>query len=123
MTSNAVMTQNKDTGGPARTGRAGSQEAAGERNTAVLPPVDIFEDDAGFTVMADLPGVSKERLNVRVDGDSLVIEGAAESPVAGEMAMPYRSVTSASVSMPGDSWPRSARAVITSGHTVPSGAS
>jgi HSP20 family protein len=89
MNTNAVMTQDKDTGGMSQTGRAGPQEPAGERSTAVLPPVDIFEDDAGFTVMADLPGVSKERLNVRVDGDSLVIEGAAESPVAGEMAMLY----------------------------------
>lgn len=81
MTNNAVTTRNTGTGGP--------QEAAVERSTAVLPPVDIFEDDAGFTVMADLPGVSKERLKVRVDGDSLVIEGAAESPVAGDMAMIY----------------------------------
>ena len=57
----------------------------GQRNTAVLPPVDIFEDDTGFTLMADLPGVSRERLTVHVDGDSLVIEGAAEAPAGGEV--------------------------------------
>jgi hypothetical protein len=49
MNTNAVMTQDKDTGGMSQTGRAGPQEPAGERSTAVLPPVDIFEDDAGFT--------------------------------------------------------------------------
>ena len=47
------------------------------RQTQVVPPVDIFEDDAGITVMADLPGVSREQLGVRVDGDSLIIEATA----------------------------------------------
>jgi HSP20 family molecular chaperone IbpA len=41
----------------------------------LLPPVDIVEDDAGITVYADLPGVPKEKLNVRADGESLTIEG------------------------------------------------
>jgi HSP20 family protein len=94
MNSDTVLTQTKSSSGLARTGRgtAGSPEPAGESSTAVLPPVDIFEDDAGFTVMADLPGVSKERLNVRVDGDSLVIEGAADAPVGGDMALVYGEV-------------------------------
>jgi HSP20 family molecular chaperone IbpA len=41
----------------------------------LLPPVDIVEDDASITVYADLPGVPKEKLNVRADGESLTIEG------------------------------------------------
>lgn len=94
MNSDTVLTRNKEGNGLARTGRDAleSPEATGEHHTAVLPPVDIFEDDAGFTVMADLPDVSRERLNVRVDGDSLVIEGAAEAPVGGDMAMIYGEV-------------------------------
>lgn len=94
MNSDTVLTRKNDSSGLARSGRgaAESPEATGEGHTAVLPPVDIFEDDAGFTVIADLPGVAKERLNVRVDGDSLVIEGAAEAPVGGEMAMVYGEV-------------------------------
>ncbi|MES2384023.1 MAG: Hsp20/alpha crystallin family protein [Pseudomonadota bacterium] len=94
MNSDTVLTQKNGNSGLARTGRATAEspEATGEGHTAVLPPVDIFEDDAGFTVLADLPGVSRERLNVRVDGDSLVIEGAAEAPVGGEMAMIYGEV-------------------------------
>lgn len=65
--------------------RAGRQalQVGAQQTTPVLPAVDIFEDDAGVTIMADLPGVSKERLGVRVDGDNLVIEGAAE---AGDLA-------------------------------------
>jgi HSP20 family protein len=42
---------------------------------ALLPPVDVIEDANGITLYADLPGVSKERLNLQVDGDTLTIEG------------------------------------------------
>lgn len=42
---------------------------------ALLPPVDVVEDAGGITLYADLPGVPKERLNVHVDGDALIIEG------------------------------------------------
>jgi HSP20 family molecular chaperone IbpA len=42
---------------------------------ALLPPVDVTEDATGITLYADLPGVPKEKLSVRIDGDSLVIEG------------------------------------------------
>jgi HSP20 family protein len=45
----------------------------------VVPPVDIFEDDAGITVLADLPGVSREQLGVRVDGENLIIEASADT--------------------------------------------
>ena len=78
---------------PAAQGGADSaQGAVAQRTTAVLPPVDIFEDDAGFTVLADLPGVTRERLAVRVDGDSLVIEGAAAAPVGADMTLIYGEV-------------------------------
>ena len=41
------------------------------------PPVNIFEDADGITLEADMPGVSKERLQLHVDRDSLLIEGDA----------------------------------------------
>jgi len=44
---------------------------------AVRAPVDIFEDREGITLEADMPGVSKERLTLRIDGDTLVLEGQA----------------------------------------------
>jgi HSP20 family protein len=50
-----------------------------QQQAVVVPPVDIFEDDSGITVLADLPGVSREQLGVRVDGDSLVIEASANA--------------------------------------------
>ena len=42
---------------------------------ALLPPVDIVEDAGGITLYADLPGVPREKLNIYVDGESLVIQG------------------------------------------------
>ena len=48
----------------------GAQEAR-----ALVPRVDVFEDEAGITLLADLPGVPKDKLELRVDGDRLLIEG------------------------------------------------
>ena len=51
-----------------------SREQAAEA-PALLPLVDVVEDQTGITLYADMPGVSKERLNAHVEGDVLVIEG------------------------------------------------
>jgi len=53
------------------------------------PPVDIAESEAGFTLFADLPGVSKQDLTVRVDGDTLVIEGILTAPTPERMDLIY----------------------------------
>lgn len=41
---------------------------------ALLPPVDVLEDSTGITLYADLPGVPKDKLHLRVEGDQLAIE-------------------------------------------------
>jgi HSP20 family molecular chaperone IbpA len=48
----------------------------------LLPPVDVIEDEAGITLKADLPGVARENLDVRVEGDNLFLDGqiAVEMP-------------------------------------------
>ena len=43
----------------------------------LLPPVDIFENSEGITVQAEMPGVSKDNLNIQADRNNLVIEGEA----------------------------------------------
>lgn len=43
---------------------------------ALTPRVDVFEDEAGITLLADLPGVPKDKLELQIDGDRLLIEGA-----------------------------------------------
>ena len=65
-----------------RTATAGQPAQAAEREQAqqrtVQPPVDVYEDESGITLLADMPGVPKEQLELRVDGDSLLIEGSAQ---------------------------------------------
>jgi HSP20 family protein len=55
----------------------------------VVPPVDIFEDDSGITLLADIPGVSRDRLGVRVDGDSLILEATATTMQPEGMELVY----------------------------------
>lgn len=55
----------------------------------VVPPVDIFEDEHGITLLADMPGVSRDRLGVRVDGDSLWIEATAQTAEPKGMELVY----------------------------------
>jgi HSP20 family protein len=58
---------------------AGAAEHRGQSaEAAIRPPVDIWEDRDGITLCADLPGVAKDRLSVRVDGNSLVLEGQVQ---------------------------------------------
>ena len=53
-------------------------EASQQNPAAVSPAVDVFEDAAGITLLADMPGVPKEQLEVRVEGDELLIEGGVQ---------------------------------------------
>ena len=48
---------------------------------ALLPPVDVIEDATGITLVADMPGVPRDKLNLRVDGDQLAIEADMALPV------------------------------------------
>jgi HSP20 family protein len=41
----------------------------------LLPPVDVIEDATGITLYADMPGVAKDRVHVRVEGEQLTLEG------------------------------------------------
>jgi HSP20 family protein len=59
---------------------------------ALLPPVDIVEDENGITVKADLPGVSRENLSIRVDGETLTVEGAVALGEAQKMEAVYAEI-------------------------------
>ncbi len=50
------------------------QGETGREEAAVLPPVDVVEDSTGITLYADLPGVPKDKLSLRVEADTLTIE-------------------------------------------------
>ncbi|HSN19320.1 MAG TPA: Hsp20/alpha crystallin family protein [Usitatibacter sp.] len=70
-----------------REGHAAAAEAP-----ALLPPVDIVEDENGITLKADLPGVSREGLSIRVDGDTLTVEGAVALGESKDMQAVYAEV-------------------------------
>ena len=65
-----------------------------EAELVLRPPVDIFEDAEGITLLSDMPGVDKERLNLQVDNDSLLIEGEARIEMPEGMEALYADVRS-----------------------------
>ena len=68
------MSENKNVSPTTSTAVAPEQD----QQHAVLPAVDVFEDAAGITLLADMPGVSKEQLELKVEGDALLIEGGVQ---------------------------------------------
>jgi HSP20 family protein len=66
-----VSTQTTGNNEVARSGPA----AQGRQEPALLPPVDVIEDATGITLYADMPGVPRDKLSLRIDGDTLNIEG------------------------------------------------
>lgn len=59
-----------------KTASSSASSTSAQENRAMVPRVDVLEDQTGITLMADLPGVSREQLELKVDGDTLWIEGA-----------------------------------------------
>lgn len=65
-------------------------EAVGER-PVVAPPVDIYENQDELLLVADVPGVKAEGLNVRLEKDVLVLEAKREvQESGGVVALGYR---------------------------------
>ena len=52
-----------------------NKEETRSQERYVTPPVDIYENGEGLVVTADLPGVDKENLDVRVENNLLTIRG------------------------------------------------
>lgn len=72
--------------GEGRTAHSRGQESV------LRPPVDIYETSEDITLQADLPGVSSDRLDLRVDGNELLIEGSVGIEPRPEMAPLYADV-------------------------------
>jgi len=71
-----------------------STKARQEPEVVLRPPVDISEDAGGITLLADMPGVSGDRLDVHVDNDTLLIEGEAKLDMPQGMEPLYADVHS-----------------------------
>lgn len=66
MTDEKQVTTEKPTGAPSQDGHAAPP---------LRPSVDIFEDAEGITLIADMAGVSRDRLNLHVENNALTIDG------------------------------------------------
>jgi HSP20 family molecular chaperone IbpA len=79
------MSDNKEV---TRTG-AGAQQ---EPQRAVLPAIDVFEDASCITLLVDMPGVPKEQLELKIEGDALLIEGGVQQPTPDGLEAVYAEV-------------------------------
>lgn len=61
-----------------------SREETRSQEQYITPPVDIYETGDGLVVKADLPGVSKENLDVRVENNLLTIRGRSAHVAPGD---------------------------------------
>lgn len=71
----AALTTQK-TGNIDKTG--GQSMATRDESSYIAPPVDIFENEESLIVVADLPGVDKDGVDIRVEDNILTIKGNAK---------------------------------------------
>ncbi len=54
------------------------------RQNYATPAVDIYEEDGGLTLVADLPGVNSEQLQIDIDQGVLTLEAETDIKLSGE---------------------------------------
>lgn len=59
------------------------------RELPMIPAVDIYEDAHRLTVQAEMPGVTKDTLNVQADRNGLLIEGSVALDLPAGMSALY----------------------------------
>ncbi|RQZ41755.1 Hsp20/alpha crystallin family protein [Burkholderia sp. Bp9090] len=62
------------------------------RRITLTPAVDIYENNQGVTLWADLPGVTKDKLDVKVHDSSLSIEAEAVVPTPANLRLQHAEV-------------------------------
>jgi HSP20 family molecular chaperone IbpA len=73
-------------------GQAPARQEQRRQEPTMIPRVDVIEDETGITLLADLPGVARDSLEVHVEGDSLTIEGAVTAATPEAMEAAYAEV-------------------------------
>jgi HSP20 family molecular chaperone IbpA len=63
-----------------------------QRRVTLTPAVDVFEDSQGVTLWADLPGVTKDRLDVKVHDGNLFIEAEAVVPTPAGLRLQHAEI-------------------------------
>ncbi|MGN7981783.1 Hsp20/alpha crystallin family protein [Burkholderia sp. 22313] len=75
---------------PSAVARRDTEQAT--RRITLTPAVDIYEDTQGVTLWADLPGVTKDKLDVKVHDSSLSIEAEAVVPTPANLRLQHAEV-------------------------------
>lgn len=63
-----------------------------QREPAMLPPVDIYEEGNALHLLADLPGVKRESLSIEVDNNVLSLEGEIQVDMPEGISATYAEV-------------------------------
>lgn len=69
-----------------------SESGSAARRMTITPAVDIYEDSQGVTLWADLPGVTRDKLDVRVHDGNLAIEAEAVVPTPANLRLQHAEV-------------------------------
>ena len=69
---------------PSPTTEQGGREPTRSEENFATPAVDIYEDERGLVVIADLPGVEASALDVGVERGVLTLRGRAEHLVSSQ---------------------------------------
>ncbi|AIO32756.1 Hsp20/alpha crystallin family protein [Burkholderia pseudomultivorans] len=75
-----------------QTGAAPATATESVRRPAAMPAVDIVEDGRGVTLWADLPGVPRENLDVKVHDNTLTIEADTRIDTPSELRVRHAEV-------------------------------
>src|SRR5438874_9062858 len=92
-TKGSKQSQATPTGQPELEGKLSAEQDAGERTherLVFVPRVDIYETEMGLVVVADLPGVSPEGLEVTLEKRVLSIYGRVEEDTPEGYSQAYR---------------------------------
>ncbi|HSN32227.1 MAG TPA: Hsp20/alpha crystallin family protein [Ideonella sp.] len=69
-----------------------ARSASRQDTRAMAPRIDVLEDESAVTLYADLPGVPRDQLELKVEGDTLLIEGHVAQPAPQAMEALYAEV-------------------------------
>jgi HSP20 family protein len=93
MATNTEVTR-RGTSAAAQQASGSATQRAQSAEAPIRPPVDIWEDKDGITLCADMPGVSRDRLNLRIDGNNLIVEGQLQLELSDKAEALYADVRS-----------------------------
>ncbi|WP_237173875.1 Hsp20/alpha crystallin family protein [Paracandidimonas lactea] len=79
---------------PSDEDRAAELSASPPTTDPMAPAVDVYEDDDGLTLWADMPGVPKDQVSVNIKENTLTIEGSISLDLPAGLTAIHAEITS-----------------------------